>query len=110
MIVGEGSGFRGGTGAAAERGGAPKYDPIVVSAESTVVSEYEGEASSDTGYQSEAELEASFIHLLESQAYEYLPITSEAEADCQPASATGEGQRHDVLRRGMGEVLLKLCR
>lgn len=79
MIVGEGSGFRGGTGAAAERGGAPKYDPIVVSAESTVVSEYEGEASSDTGYQSEAELEASFIHLLESQAYEYLPITSEAE-------------------------------
>ncbi len=79
MIVGQRSGSRGSTGAGAERGGVSKYDPIVVSAESTVVSEYEAEASSDTGYQSEAELEASFIRLLESQAYEYLPMTSEAE-------------------------------
>jgi type I restriction enzyme R subunit len=53
------------------------YDPIVVSSESTVVSEYVADKKAATGYQSEAQLETEFISLLESQAYEYLPITSE---------------------------------
>lgn len=56
-----------------------KYDPIVVSSESTVVAEYVPDAATETAYQSEAELEREFIRLLQSQAYEYLPITSEAE-------------------------------
>ena len=56
-----------------------KYDPIAVSAESTVVAEYEADPSRADSYQSEAALEREFISLLTSQAYEYLPITSEAE-------------------------------
>ena len=32
-----------------------------------------------TAYQSEADLEREFIRLLQSQAYEYLPITTEAQ-------------------------------
>lgn len=58
---------------------ARKYDPIAVSAESTVVTEYVPEAQTETAYQSEADLERELIRLLESQAYEYLPITSEVE-------------------------------
>ena len=59
--------------------GASKYDPIAVSSESTVVAEYLGDAKRVDAYQSEAQLEREFIRLLQSQAYEYLPITSEAE-------------------------------
>lgn len=55
------------------------YDPIAVSAESTVVSEYVSDASPEADYQSEASLEKAFIGLLESQAYEYLPLHTEAE-------------------------------
>lgn len=55
-----------------------KYDPIAVSSESTVVAEYIPDAAGAGSYQSEAELEREFIRLLQSQAYEYLPITSEA--------------------------------
>ncbi len=57
----------------------PKYEPIVVSTESTVVAEYEPDEQSQTAHESEADLEREFIRLLQSQAYEYLPITSEAE-------------------------------
>jgi type I restriction enzyme R subunit len=56
---------------------APKYDAIAVSNESTVVAEFQTEARKDEAYQSEAQLEAAFIKLLEGQAYDYLPITSE---------------------------------
>ena len=56
----------------------PKYDPIVVSSESTVVAEYVPDAAAEAAYQSEAELERELIRLLQSQAYEHLPITSEA--------------------------------
>jgi type I restriction enzyme R subunit len=56
-----------------------KYDPIAVSAESTVVAEYIPDAHQATAYQSEADLEREFIKLLQSQAYEYLPITSEMQ-------------------------------
>ncbi|MEL0626623.1 type I restriction endonuclease subunit R [Salinibacterium amurskyense] len=56
-----------------------KYDPIALSAESTVVAEYVPDAKLETAYQSEADLERELIRLLQSQAYEYLPITSEAQ-------------------------------
>ena len=58
---------------------ARRYDPIAVSSESTVVAEYVPDAATSTSYQSEAELERDLIRTLESQAYEYLPITSEAD-------------------------------
>ncbi|MFB9775052.1 type I restriction endonuclease subunit R [Brevibacterium otitidis] len=58
---------------------ASKYDPIAVSAESTVVSEYVQDAQQETAYQSEADLEREMIRLLESQAYEYVPVTSESQ-------------------------------
>jgi type I restriction enzyme R subunit len=56
-----------------------RYDPIAVSAESTVVAEFIPDAAAASAYQSEADLEREFIKLLQSQAYEYLPITSEAQ-------------------------------
>ena len=58
-----------------------KYDPIAVSGESTVVAEYEADASAEAAYQSEAQLEQELIRLLESQAYEYLPITTQSELE-----------------------------
>jgi len=62
-----------------ELSGGVRYDPVVVSAESTVVVEYFPEAVEEAAYQSEAALEQEFIRRLVSQAYEYLPLTSEAE-------------------------------
>lgn len=56
-----------------------KYEPIAVSNESTVVAEYIPDTNTDTAYQSEAELESEFIRLLQAQAYQYLPITTEQE-------------------------------
>ena len=55
------------------------YDPIAVSAESTVVSEYPAEAVRAEAYQTEAQLEHELIRTLESQAYEYLPLNTEAD-------------------------------
>ncbi len=56
--------------------GAPRYEPIAVSDESTVVAEFLPEPSKGSAYQSEAALEAALIELLQGQAYEYLPISS----------------------------------
>ncbi|MBM6622125.1 type I restriction endonuclease subunit R [Micrococcaceae bacterium RIT802] len=56
-----------------------KYEPIAVSNESTVVAEYIPDTNTDTAYQSEAELENELIRLLQVQAYQYLPITSEQQ-------------------------------
>jgi type I restriction enzyme, R subunit len=56
-----------------------RYDPIAVSAESTVVAEYLPEAVEEAAYQSEAALERELIRILRSQAYEYLQLTSEAQ-------------------------------
>ncbi|GIT78481.1 DEAD/DEAH box helicase [Leifsonia sp. LS1] len=56
-----------------------QYAPIALSADSTVVAEYVADGGDSTAYQSEAELEKEFIKLLQSQAYEYLPITSEEQ-------------------------------
>lgn len=56
-----------------------KYDPIAVSADSTVVAEYIPDAHALAAYQSESALEHELVRLLESQAYEYLPVTSEGQ-------------------------------
>jgi len=56
-----------------------QYNIIAESSEYTVVSEYEHVVSASNAYQSEAELEKEFIHLLEQQGYEYLDIHTEAD-------------------------------
>lgn len=58
-----------------------RYNMVAENTESTVVSEYSAypDRVRDAGYQSEAELERAFIEQLETQAYEYLHITSEAD-------------------------------
>ncbi len=48
---------------------------------STVVAQYTPDQKRASHYQSEAELEKAFIQQLESQAYEYLPITSETDLE-----------------------------
>ncbi len=60
-------------------GAPPRYEPIAVSSESTVVAEFVADPAQEMGYQSEADLERAFIDLLGEQAYEYLRLTSEAE-------------------------------
>ena len=60
-------------------GEARQFDPIAVSSESTVVADFTPDTSAEAGYQSEAELETAFIALLQEQAYEYLPITTETQ-------------------------------
>ena len=55
------------------------YNVIAESTEYTVVSTYERTASTADAYQSEAELEKEFIHLLGEQGYEYLPIHTETD-------------------------------
>ena len=47
--------------------------------ESTVVSEYIPESKRSDSYQSEADLEKEFIHMLTEQGYEYLQTHTEAE-------------------------------
>lgn len=58
-----------------------RYEPIAVSNESTVVAEFQPDApcAREAVYQSEAELEKAFLKQLQVQAYEYIPIASEAE-------------------------------
>lgn len=55
------------------------YNLVVENPESTVVAEYKPPYRKETAYQSEAALEKAFISLLQSQAYEYLSITSESD-------------------------------
>ncbi|MFA5029624.1 MAG: type I restriction endonuclease subunit R [Patescibacteria group bacterium] len=54
-----------------------KYNLVAESTQSTVVAEYIPDAKRVAHYQSEAELEKAFIKQLETQAYEYIAITSE---------------------------------
>jgi type I restriction enzyme R subunit len=56
-----------------------RYEPIAVSAESTVVAEFTSDAPTSAAYQSEGQLEREFIRLLGDQKYQYLPLTSEAQ-------------------------------
>jgi type I restriction enzyme R subunit len=56
-----------------------KYNLVAENSQSTVVAEYTTNSVRVAHYQSEAELEQAFIKQLETQAYEYLSITSEAD-------------------------------
>jgi len=56
-----------------------KYTLVAENPESTVVSEYQSPFRRKANYQSEADLEKDFIEQLQTQAYEYLPITTEQE-------------------------------
>lgn len=56
-----------------------EYSLVSENPESTVVAQYTAYATREKVYQSEAELEKSFIELLKQQAYEYLTIHSEKE-------------------------------
>jgi len=56
-----------------------KYSLVAENPESTVVAEYQPLYRKETTYQSEAELEKAFIEQLKTQAYDFLPITSENE-------------------------------
>jgi type I restriction enzyme R subunit len=56
-----------------------RYNLVAENPQSTVVAEYQAAYRTAKSYQSEAELERAFIEQLESQAYELLPITSEAD-------------------------------
>ena len=62
-----------------EVGSSRQYHIVSQNTESTVVAEFVPEAHRQAEYQSEADLELQFINTLKSQAYEYLPITSEDE-------------------------------
>lgn len=55
------------------------YNIITENPETTVVAEYQPLVRKDISYQSEAELEKAFITQLQTQAYDYLVITTEDE-------------------------------
>jgi len=55
----------------------PRYEPIALSDESTVVAEFVADSVRETAYESEATLEHSLIAHLKEQAYEHLRISSE---------------------------------
>jgi type I restriction enzyme R subunit len=55
------------------------YDQVAVNGESTVVAEYTAQYDTSTSYQSEGDLERELIAILQSQAYEHLRISSEAD-------------------------------
>lgn len=56
-----------------------KFSMVAENTNSTVVGEFTPAKTRATNYQSEADLEQAFIKLLESQAYDFLPITTEAD-------------------------------
>jgi type I restriction enzyme R subunit len=56
-----------------------KYNLVAENPQSTVVAEYATNTLRVAHYQSEAELERAFIEQLQTQAYEYLAITSETD-------------------------------
>lgn len=56
-----------------------EYKMVAENPQSTVVSDYEIKYGKAKQYQSEADMEREFIKQLQTQAYEYLPITSEQD-------------------------------
>lgn len=56
-----------------------KYNIVAENPESTVVAEYEAIYKREVTYQTEDQLEKAFVKQLQTQAYEYLTIGSEAE-------------------------------
>ncbi|MET3963068.1 type I restriction enzyme R subunit [Marmoricola sp. OAE513] len=71
-------------------GTAKRFETISVSEESTVVAAYEPDSVKDTGFQSELELEQELVRLLQSQAFEYLPITEGAGLERNLRTRLGE--------------------
>lgn len=57
----------------------PYFNIVAATNENTVVTEYEPEKARSDSYQSEADLEKEFIHLLCEQGYEYLHIHTEKD-------------------------------
>lgn len=55
----------------------PYFNIVAETNENTVVTQYDPVKKRSDAYQSEAELEKEFIHMLTEQGYEYLPIHSE---------------------------------
>ena len=55
------------------------YKIVAENPESTVIAEYQPFSRKEFSYQSESELENAFIEQLKTQAYDYLPITSEED-------------------------------
>ena len=55
------------------------FNIVAQTTENTVVTEYTPVKARSDSYQSEAELENEFIHMLKEQGYEYLPIHSEPD-------------------------------
>lgn len=55
------------------------FSIVAATSENTVVTEYESVKQRSDAYQSEAELEEEFIHILCGQGYTYLPLHSEKE-------------------------------
>jgi len=53
------------------------YALVAENPESTVLAEYQPIGRTESAYQRESDLEQAFIKLLQSQAYEYFPITTE---------------------------------
>ncbi|MDT0188916.1 type I restriction endonuclease subunit R [Rothia terrae] len=60
---------------------AKKYDPIVLTEENTVVTEYDAVKTKELTYESEAQLEKRFIEILQGQAYEYVRITKASDLE-----------------------------
>jgi len=56
-----------------------KYNIVAENTESTVVAEYEAIYKREVTYQTEDQLEKAFVKQLQTQAYEFLTISSEAE-------------------------------
>lgn len=56
-----------------------KYNMVAENPQSTVLAEYVPDAARAKSYQSEADLEVAFIEQLKAQAYDHVPITSEAD-------------------------------
>ncbi len=56
-----------------------KFSLVAENTNSTVVGEFTPAVTRATSYQSEADLESAFVKLLETQAYDYLQIKSEAD-------------------------------
>ena len=82
------------------------YNLVVENPESTVVSEYLSEQNKrSVSYQSEADLEKAFIELLQTQAYDYLPITTESDYNRQSSFTTGKTESHSLFSIGMGTIL-----
>ena len=57
----------------------PFFNIVAATSENTVASAYEPSGVRAEQYQSEAELEAEFIRMLQGQGYEYLRLGTEAE-------------------------------